>query len=100
MLFGFLNESQLHQLKMAVCGAMNELGLGKEAVITSVESEVTSCDGLMRDRPFIRICDISEFEAQKIIRKFKQISVIAKYDLEFILVNDFIAKDDNRFCRE
>ena len=95
MFYGFDSDTiyvALLRSKMnMVIETMRELGLGQEAVVTTVNSECFACDGEQTPSPYIRICGTSPTEINAIVEalRAKKLGI----DCETILLTDFIPGD-------
>jgi len=73
MVFGVSLEDFNTSVKPLIDGALQNIGLGGDAVATWQESRVFSCDGHNREMPYVRVCSTGgSEEIDRIVQALNQ----------------------------
>lgn len=90
---GGSNINGLGGLQLRMSRKFQEMGLGKEVVITEVHSYPNYCDQSLSAGPFLRIWGERKEEIKEVVEILKGMGLTKQFDIETVLVNSFIPKE-------
>ncbi len=80
------------EIRSRVDRAMQNIGLGDDAITSIINMETKSCNRARSPMPYVRIYTTDKGEIQRIIGAFKDLRI--KVDIEWLVLNGFISADE------